>query len=110
MYFVPFVVQQIAQQKGKAMAKQEYSKQQKKIISRYYDNLDTIMLTKLQELASEIYLAEGHKKKLDQLWDRVGKAMANVNVPPEIQTHILAKRSPEVLARNIEDWFKRAGR
>ena len=92
------------------MGKQEYNKHQKKIISRYYDNLDTIMLTKLQELASEIYLAEGKTKKLDQLWDRVGKAMANIGVPPEIQAHILEKRSPEVLARNIEDWLKEAGK
>ena len=92
------------------MGKQEYSAQQKKIISRYYDNLDTIMLTKLQELASEIYLAEGKKKKLDQLWDRVAKAMGHMGVPPEIQAHILEKRSPEVLARNIEDWLKEAGK
>jgi hypothetical protein len=92
------------------MGKQEYSKQQKKIISRYYDNLDTIMLTKLQELASEIYLAEGKTKKLDPLWDRVGKAMGNIGVPPDIQAHILAKRSPEILARNIADWLKQAGR
>jgi hypothetical protein len=92
------------------MGKQEYSKNQKKIISRYYDNLDTIMLTKLQELASEIYLAEGKKKKLDQLWDRVGKAMDNIHVPPEIRAHILEKRDPAVLARNIEDWLKAAGK
>jgi RNAse (barnase) inhibitor barstar len=92
------------------MAKQEYSKNQKKIISRYYDNLDTIMLTKLQELASEIYLAEGKTKKLDQLWDRVAKAMDNIGVPPDIQAHILAKRSPEILARNIVDWLKQAGK
>lgn len=92
------------------MAKQEYSSHQKKIISRYYDNLDTIMLTKLQELTSEIYLAEGKPKKLDQLWDRVGKAMDNIGVPPEVQAHILEKRSPVILARNIEDWLKEAGR
>jgi hypothetical protein len=92
------------------MGKQEYNKHQKKIISRYYDNLDTIMLTKLQELASEIYLAEGKPKKLDQLWDRVAKAMDNIAVPPDIQAHILAKRSPEILARNIEDWLKQAGK
>ena len=88
------------------MAMQDYSKTQKKIISRYYDNLDTIMLTKLQELASEIYLADGKKKRLDQLWDRVAKAMDNIAIPPDIQANILQKRSPEILARNIEDWLK----
>jgi hypothetical protein len=92
------------------MAKQDYSKHQKKIISRYYDNLDTIMLTKLQELTSEIYLAEGKKKKLDQLWDRVAKAMDNIGVPPEVAAHILEKRNPVILAKNIEDWLKEAGK
>jgi hypothetical protein len=92
------------------MAKQEYTKTQKKIIDRYYDNLDTIMLTKLQELATEIYLAEGKKKKLDQLWDRAGKAMANIGVPPDIQAHILEKRSPVILAKNIEDWLQQANK
>lgn len=91
------------------MAKQEYSKHQKKIIERYYENLDTIMLTKLQELATELYLAEG-KKKQDQLWDRVAKAMAKLDVPPDIQAHILEKRSPVILARNLEDWLKQANK
>jgi len=91
------------------MARQEYSKHQKKIIDRYYENLDTIMLTKLQELATELYLAESSKKQ-DRLWDRVGKAMANIGVPPEIRTHILTKRSPEILAKNIEDWLRQANK
>ncbi len=92
------------------MGGQEYTKHQRKIIQRYYDNLDTIMLTTLQELVSEIYLAEGKRKKLDQLWDRADKAMANIGVPPEIQAHILARRSPEILAKNIEDWLKQASK
>lgn len=91
------------------MAKQEYSKTQKKIIDRYYENFDTIMLTKLQELTTEIYLAET-KKKQDQLWDRVRKAMINMQVPADILNHILETRSPEILARNIEDWLKAANR
>lgn len=91
------------------MAKQEYSKTQKKIIERYYDNFDTIMLTKLQELASELYLAESQKKQ-DQLWERVRKAMLNMQVPAEIMNHILEKRSPEILARNIEDWLRAANK
>jgi hypothetical protein len=91
------------------MAKQEYSKTQKKIIDRYYDNFDTIMLTKLQELVSELYLTDS-KKKQDQLWERVRKAMVNMQVPAEIMNHILEKRSAEVLARNIEDWLRAASK
>ncbi len=89
------------------MAKQEYSKAQKKIIDRYYEHFDTIMLTKLQELVGELYLAES-KKKQDQLWERIRKAMINMQVPAEIMNHILEKRSPMILAKNLEDWLKAA--
>lgn len=87
------------------MAKQEFTKAQKKIIDRYYEHFDTIMLTKLQELATELYLAES-KKKQDQLWERVRKAMLNLEVPAEIMNNILEKRSAENLARNLEEWLR----
>jgi len=40
------------------MAKNEYSQYQKAVISGYYNNLDTIMLHKLGELVTELYLAD----------------------------------------------------
>lgn len=74
------------------MAKQEYSKHQKSIISGYYRNMDTIMLDKLAELVSELFLADTDKKR-DRLWDRAYKAMVNLKVPPAIIEHIMAKRT-----------------
>ena len=38
------------------MAKKEYSEHQKAVISNYYGNLNTIMLQKLSELVTELYL------------------------------------------------------
>jgi hypothetical protein len=72
------------------MAGKEYSKHQQNVIGRYYDNRDAIMLQKLQELVTELYLA-----------------LVNLKVKPAIVKHILEKRSPEVLAMNIEDWLKK---
>jgi hypothetical protein len=40
------------------VAKQEYSSYQKKVIQNYYQHKDTIVLTRLQELVTELYLAE----------------------------------------------------
>lgn len=57
------------------MAKQELSATQRKIVDRYYSNLDTISLTKLQEAVSELYLAETDKKK-EKLWKTVETALA----------------------------------
>lgn len=85
----------------------DYTKHQKKIISRYYDHRDNIMLTKLQELLTELYLAETEKQR-ESLWKRVGQAMTNLKVPPPIAAHILQSRDIQILARNVEDWLKKS--
>lgn len=87
------------------MAKQEYSNHQKNVINEYYSNLDTIMLQKLSELVTELYLADSPAKK-ENLWKRVEKAMTNLKVPPAIAKHILDSKSVVVLAKNLQDWQK----
>ena len=87
------------------MSKKEYTNYQKSVISRYYDNLDAIMLTKLQELVTELYLADSDDKK-DRLWDRAHKAMLKLKIKPAIVEHIMKTRSVTVLAKNVEDWLK----
>jgi intergrase/recombinase len=91
------------------MDKQEYSQYQQGIISNYYNQLDTIMLTKLQELVSELYLADSEAKK-KRLWERVHKAMVKMKVPPQIVEHIMGKRDVQVLARNVQEWFTQSTR
>jgi hypothetical protein len=86
------------------MAKNEYSAHQKAVISGYYDNLDTIMLQKLSELVTDLYLADTKAKK-DRLWDRAQKAMIKLKIPPAIVDHIMQKQDVEVLAKNLQDWL-----
>jgi len=85
------------------MAKNDYSAYQKTVISGYYDNLDTIMLQKLGELVTDLYLADTKAKK-DRLWDRAHKAMVKLKVKPAIIEHIMKKQDVEVLAKNLQDW------
>lgn len=87
------------------MTKKEYSDFQKSLISDYYRNLDTIMLNKLSELVSEIYIADSEKKK-DKLWKRVLKAMENMKIPPKIVEHIMEKQDVQILAKNLQNWLK----
>ena len=91
------------------MAGKEYSSYQQNVISRYYDNLDTIMLTRLQELVSQLYLADSEAKKA-RLWDRVHKAMLKLKIKPAIIEHIMKKKDVIVLAKNIEDWLSASKR
>ncbi|MCK5176068.1 MAG: hypothetical protein KAR47_21915 [Planctomycetes bacterium] len=87
------------------MAKQQYSSHQQKIIANYYDNLDTIMLTKLQELVTELYLADS-KQKQDRLWERAHKAMVKMKIKPALIDHIMKQRLVTTLAKNVEDWLR----
>ena len=86
------------------MAKQSYSKYQQNVIGRYYDHLDTIMLQKLQELVTELFLAKDTPKE-DKLWVRVQQAMVKLKIPKEIVAHIMMKRDVTILAKNLEKWL-----
>jgi hypothetical protein len=86
------------------MAKNDYSQYQQGVISGYYNNLDTIMLGKLGELVTELYLADTKAKK-DRLWQRARKAMVKLKVRPAIIEHIMQKEDVEVLAKNLQDWL-----
>ena len=90
------------------MAQRDYSEHQQKIISKYYSNLDTLMLQKLQALVSELYLADSDKKE-DRLWQRAQQAMENLKIPSPIMEHILRTRDVEILAKNLQEWLKHAG-
>jgi len=85
------------------------SKYQAKVISSYYENLDTLMLQKLGELVTELYLADTDTARA-RLWQRVHKAMANLKVAPAIMEHIMKKQDVQILARNLQDWLAATGK
>lgn len=87
------------------MTKKPLTNHQQKVISNYYANLDSIMLSKLSELVTELYLAEPRQKR-KKLWARVEKAMNNLKIPPQIKAHILEKQNVEILAKNLNEWLK----
>ena len=91
------------------MSKKEYSRHQEKVIQRYYENLDSIKLNQLQELVTELYLAQDTAKE-DRLWERAEKAMRQLKIKPKIVEHIMQKRRVEVLAENVQDWLKQASK
>ena len=86
------------------MAAKNYSKHQIDIISGYYNNRDSIMLQRISELVTELYLT-GSPAKKEQLWERVHKAMLNLKIQPQIINHIMQKKNVEILAKNLQDWL-----
>ena len=83
----------------------ELSRHQKKIVERYHTHRDTIMLTKLQELVTELYLAQA-KGTREALWKRARTAMENLGVKLGLIDHIIGEQSPEILAHNLQQWLK----
>jgi uncharacterized protein with PIN domain len=86
------------------VAKQEYSSYQKKVIQNYYQHKDTIVLTRLQELVTELYLAETAVKK-KKLWQQVEKALDKIKLKPTAKAHILEKQDVQILAKSLEQWL-----
>lgn len=82
----------------------DYTSHQKKIIERYYDNRDDIMLQKLSELVSELFLADSERAR-DRLWQRVALALKNLKVKETLAAHILAKRDIALLAGHLKEWL-----
>jgi len=90
-----------------SVGERKYSKYQKELIGRYYENLDNIMLQKLGELVTELYLAQGQAKQ-DRLWQKAHKAMLKLGIRKPIVDHIMQKRSVEILAKNLQDWLRQS--
>ncbi len=86
------------------MPGKDLSDHQKSVISGYYANLDAIMLAKLSELVSELYLARTPSRK-SRLWERAEKAMIQLKIAPAIIRHIIERKDPQILAKNLQDWL-----
>lgn len=82
------------------MAKgQEFSSYQRKVINRYYDNIDTITLTKLQELVSDLFLAEG--KKAETLWKKAEGLLAKTDARATDVRAVIEKRDVKKFAEIV---------
>lgn len=84
----------------------DFSRSQKKIIDRYYDNHDTILAQRLGEIVTDMALAVGDEKKLTRLWTRAEQALtkargAGLKVSEAEVKQVLATRSPEKLAHVV---------
>ena len=81
-----------------AMAKR--SKYQERVIRNYYENQDAIMLQRLGDLLTDLYLAEG--KARTRLWERAAGALTKLKVPESRIRHIVDSDNPTLLANLVE--------
>jgi hypothetical protein len=84
------------------MAERDYSKYQKKVISRFYENRPALDEQRLGELVTNLYLATGEKQKV-KLWKSVEDTMTRLKVPTTRIAHVLEKQDPALLAEVVKD-------
>lgn len=70
-------------------------------IRNFYENREASGLQRLQELVTELYLAEG--KKRTQTWGYIEKALEKTGVKPERIAHLREKDDPQLLAKVVEE-------
>ncbi len=80
------------------MAKgQHLSKYQQGIVNRYYENKDTIVLTRLAEIVSDLALCESEKKAAS-LWKRAETTLASAKIEPARIRAIVGAKDVKALA------------
>jgi hypothetical protein len=84
--------------------KPERSKFQKGIIRRYYENREEISTQRLGEIVTDLYLAEGEKKKT-RLWEQAEKALHTAGANPAWLKKVVADRNIEGLAEIVQKLF-----
>jgi len=79
----------------------EHSKYQQKIIKNYYQNQDAILLQRLGEQITELFLAEG--KARAKRWKDVAKVLEKLKVPATRIENVLKKDDPALVAKLLEE-------
>ena len=83
------------------MGMQDFNRAQQGIIVRYYQNIDSIQLQRLADLAGELYLAEG--KKLERTWKAIAATLEKLEIPATRIAHILKEAKPELVAGVVKE-------
>jgi hypothetical protein len=78
---------------------------QEKIIRNYYKNQDDIMLQKLSELVTDLYLAEGKAKA--RVWERVAAALKNMKIPETQIQHLVKSDNPTLVANLVKELLEK---
>jgi hypothetical protein len=83
----------------------KFSNHQQKIIKNYYQNRSAISLQRLQELVTELYLAEG--KKRERQWKLIEGHLEKIGMKPERIAKLVAQDDPALIAKVVEELLKK---
>jgi hypothetical protein len=78
---------------------------QQRVIRDYYRNQDAILLQRLGDLVTELYLAEG--KSRARLWKRAAVVLEKLQVPPDQVRHLVQSDNPTLLANTLKELLEK---
>ncbi len=84
---------------SRIMAKQR-SNYQDRVIRNYYQNHDDIMLQRLGELVTDLFLAEGKTKT--RIWKRVAEILEKLKVSKSEIEHLVRSDNPTLVANVLK--------
>ena len=79
---------------------QQRSNYQDRVIRNYYQNRDDIMLQRLGELVTDLFLAEGKTKS--RIWKRVAEILEKLKVPKSEVEHLVRSDNPQLVANVLK--------
>ena len=78
---------------------------QDRIIRRYYQNQDQILIQRLGNLVTDLYLAEG--KNRVRLWKRTEEILEKLKVPNARVQHVCQSDNPALVAEVLKELLER---
>lgn len=78
---------------------------QDRIIRRYYENQDQILVQRLGDLVTDLYLAEGNKRA--GLWKRTAEILEKLKVPAARIEHVCGSDNPALLAEVLKELLEK---
>ncbi len=81
----------------------KYTAHQQKVIKNYYKNRDDIAIQRVQELVTELYLAEG--KKREKVWDSLAGHLEKLGLPADRIANLRKQNKPELVAQFVQTKF-----
>jgi hypothetical protein len=85
----------------------ERSNYQNRVIRNYYENRDTIMLQRLGELVTDLFLAEG--KTRTRVWKRVAEILEKLKIPKTQIQHLVRSDNPTLVANVLKKLLEESG-
>lgn len=77
------------------------TKYQEKIIKNYYQNQDQILLQRVSDYVTDLFLAEG--KSRQKIWKNITAALEKMKVPASRIEHLVKKDDPQLLAGLVKE-------